>query len=955
MEDKVTLAKLASMTGTSVKPIDIVSGFKKPEIATISKLTRSRDGREKKLLNELAQQQMLAANLRTLAERDAVDQQDSQTILDTLPDLMLGADIQISSIINPKDTGNSAMRYNAEPGEIPAVAISTLNAATERICKQELKLEKNLSEWLMDILYKDGSKTILIIPENAVDDVINGSFSKESYDKLHREITTNNTFLKPRPDAKEYYTTEAHEKKTVSGEQDKNFLAYKDGKVSLDYVQRALENKRYATEANDEARTIYFDKKPTSIRFYDDPRYLTLSSLAEAERDLAVNRAYSREEFSFEDLKDKNPQKKRITASAAIDLFYKNPSTKRAGTVRLKTRDALNRPSVGEPIVRVIPACSFFPVTVPSNPNKRIGGIVVLGHNSEPLTHEDILMSRNLFNNTGTQSGASTHSTIQAINQAVSEPDEVLTNRRQYQVRRDAFSSAVEEQLLGALQRGMLGDKFELKYTPEIIDVMFFRQLNNMMTSMVFVPEQYMVYMAHRFDDAGRGVSVIKAMRNIISARCALVFGNMMAALRNAVPNLDVKVKLDPDDSAPLNTLALAQQALTQMRGDYSTLGIFSPDMIMDKLGRAGIRLLWEGHDELPDINVEYSDTQASIGRADADTEKMFADLTAQGQGLSPDVLDNARGADFAIQVAVNSTLRARRVATEQEKVNAYLTDLVRKYLSNSPKAFKELRDAIMPLAAPIKKALIAADKIEDNDKMTDEAVCSLTVILYLQDMFLELPKPDSTTIKNKMELVGDYEAYLDKILPFVIDSSLLTTNNFGTVASTVDELKAVVKGVMMRDFMAANNVGKELLDFVAITEDGKSAFDLRGKTDTFVLGMMKSVIPYLVSSRKIEAGIDALVAKYKIDLGESSSSSSSSSDDGSGDGSGSDGSDDAPDDDVFASFPDMGDETATADEGEANGTNADTKVQEGEVADTNQSTEEPENAPTPNKDDEVE
>ena len=955
MNDNKSLADIAAMAGSVIRPTQITSGLKKPQLAVISKLTKSFDQSEKRIAEIMEKGGMLGSELKTMAERAAVDQTDAQTIMDTLPDLMMGAELQIGMIVNPKDTGSPGIRIAAEAIDVPELAVATLNAVAERMADTELDINRKLPVWLLDILYLHGSKTVVVIPENAVDDVINGKMSTEAFDKLQQGLSNSIEFLRPPEDPKTMYSEESMKKRVDSRGQEvfDARLAYRDGKISSDYINRVINKANYGTETYSTDRAIYFENKASSISYYDDPRILTLNTLSEMERDLATRTAYKVESVSLEDFG--NPEvmkkKKRLTAAGVIDAFYRAPETRRVNLVRVKTRDALNRPSVGEPILRELPACSVFPVTLPSNPTKRIGIFVALGHNSEPITEEEVTQAFDASSGVNSQFGTSSHSTIQAIDTAMHDPGQRQKNQNEHFMRKQAFAQALEEQLLGALERGILGDRFELKYSDEIMSVMFFRHLRNMRTSLVFIPEQYVVYMAHRFDRSGRGISFIQAMRNIISARCAIVFANMMSALRNAVPNLDVKVKLDEDDPNPIGSLSLASAAITRMRGDYSTLGIFSPDVILDKLGRSGIRLVWEGHKDLPDINVEYSDSQASIGKPDAETEKMFADLTAQGQGLSPDLLDNARGPDFAIQVAVSATLRSRRVEVEQTKVNGYLTDLLRKFFSHSPRAFKELRDSLKPLVKGLRSALVAKEIISDNDKTSDDGICALVAVMYIGEMHVELPKPDSTTNKNKTEMIGEQSNYLDAVLPYVIDSSLLTSNNFGPASATIEELKAVTKASLMREWMAANNIGTEVLNLVNVSEDGRSMYDLRGKTDTYVLGLIKTLIPYLVGSRKMEKGIQDLVEKYNIDVG---GSTSSSSDDTSTDDT-NDNDDGSNEDDIFGGFPDTGDGGGDTTEPEPTNTDAADKAQgkidSGEVADTNALND---NDKTPSKDDDV-
>lgn len=939
---KISLGDAIASVGHGHKApaLTLIEGVGANNAAIISKLTH--DPNRMNAVKKLEQNSgLIAGQFKTISNTLGQDIRDSQALMDMLPDLELGSQILISSILSPKDMGKAKLQFKAPESQLPSQIIMMLTEATKKHLEVNYNINSELPGYMKKILYIDGSLTIAVIPENTIDEVING-IGMESFnargDKCYNipglSILGNANPINSGGDGTRSVKAENSIYSVESAYKD----MYSAGATKESFILKntGIKNTAYDPIVRTSKGT------DTMIRVYDNPAILKLSGIKQHLRSALIKTRMSTESFGGD--KHADGSRRRMSADVVLNRIYSAPRRGYKPIVALKTKNQLNRPSIGEPILMILPAESVFPVVAPGDPTKKVGVFVLLDSESNPVQYGSALNAYDSMNSRFTVAN-STHgpasTLIKEIQDNMGETNGKMEEYDRVRVMADTFRTIVESNLNERLSNGIYGDDFKIANRDEIVQVMLFRSLRGQMTQLLFIPEEMVTYMAHRYDRAGFGVSIPQSMKVNLSSRLAIMFANLMTSLRNSISQTDIRVKLDENDPDPDLALALAASAIARSRQEAFPIGIVDPNQITENLTRAGYRITWEGHKDLPDVSVEYSDTQASHPKPDMESDELLRKMTSMGQGLSTEMIDSTQAPEFMRSVVTNNIFLSRRVAAHQPIVNGYITDHLVKYLSNSPSALTSMAKALTSSVDILRTHYIKEERFTAEDKITDDEIIDITIAEFLDCFRTELPEPNSTTTTNQLEAMTSKEELLDKALDHFINSTFLTDNDLGDLSGTVDELKAVIKSTEMRKFMADNNIMPELAALITTDRENQPMYDLADSQNVFLGNLLKTLMPYLIERKKFKDGVNNINNKNKL-AGTSSSSSDTSSDTTTGDNG-------DFNDDFSGDFNmDLGDENAAPGD---DGTTADTTPGGGD-AETAPKPEAEE--PSPNKDDDV-
>jgi hypothetical protein len=98
---------------------------------------------------------------------------DAENMMQLFPDLELSAQILVSSVLSPKDMVNYDLIFSNQDARFPAeLSMKMLDAIKEDLDK-EYDLKAQLPLILRQVLFETGSYVRAVIPESAVDDLIN--------------------------------------------------------------------------------------------------------------------------------------------------------------------------------------------------------------------------------------------------------------------------------------------------------------------------------------------------------------------------------------------------------------------------------------------------------------------------------------------------------------------------------------------------------------------------------------------------------------------------------------------------------------------------------------------------------------------------------------------------------------------------------------------------------------
>ena len=101
--------------------------------------------------------------------------EDADITLQLFPEMELARQIMVSSIISPKDMQSTDLNFTA-PDTLKTTPIAAaLLEAVKSYFKTDYRIEPLLPEILNEMLFGSGSYPLAVIPENSVDELINGT------------------------------------------------------------------------------------------------------------------------------------------------------------------------------------------------------------------------------------------------------------------------------------------------------------------------------------------------------------------------------------------------------------------------------------------------------------------------------------------------------------------------------------------------------------------------------------------------------------------------------------------------------------------------------------------------------------------------------------------------------------------------------------------------------------
>lgn len=833
--------------------------------------------------------------LKQLSRSKMDDVADAETVMQLLPDLELSAQILISSILSPKDMMNVDLIYTPPETICPPHVAGSLIRIIKNYYSTNYKIESKLSLMLRDILYNTGSYAVCVIPENAIDEIINNNqrVSKEDYDNLFGDANIHQSLLKP---------------KGVLGK------PYLKPKVKSGFT---LEN-YHKRESDKEDTTMVFTMEDLNYDFnleltkdYDLTSYIQVTDNWDI---LSVPRLdkYMRERTISDILNNQSQEDSDVISDRDIDnLLFRRMYYQSNTLVQVKTNDQGYRKSIADPLVIHLPSESVIPVFIPGAPDEHVGYFVLIDETGNPVSKET---SIDYYNELGMMSANNRKClTSHLLDKAKDLYDGYATNARfsnrfRYDYAARAYADIVEKDLVTRLRNGIYGNNIKIGGSDEIFRIMFSRALMQQFTQMLFIPVELMTYMAFKFDENGMGQSLLDNLKIVNSLSISLMLANTRAAIMNSVPRTKVSVKLDEDTP---NVEGVRESIMNEYMLNRSSnavpVGTINPVDLSTWASQANVEFEWTGAKDLPDMSIDISEFSSQIPKSDTDLDDDLKKKRIMGQGLSPETVDASQSPDFATSIVQESLMHARRAMQYQQLYTPQLSDHIRKITLATPSLLAQLEEVLFNNFEEVIEHLLPERKdyqasTEDKLKIVKKAT-----IAFVKQLEIELPKPNNLSIVRKKEAFDEYMEAVEKCIDYYISNNIMPTDVLGDLAEKADSVKSILIAHYARKWMIDNDYLTELNDLITLDEDDKAIFNVKDMAVDFAANMEKSIGEMLDRARPIKETGDIYMKGNDVEEGASDSSFSSDS------SSDSDDSDDSSGDD----FGDMGGFDMSFDEGD--------------------------------------
>ena len=875
-------------TGKQYPVLDVVRS--NPELAaTISKLISPAQPAQ---YNNKGERTIATPNtyqFRNISWKTARNAADAKTTMQMLPDMELSAQILVSSILSPKDMMTTELIFQAPEDVVPAQISNELLTHIRTHFEQVYKIKPMLGKILRDVLFERGSYIAAVIPENSLDELINRhtAVTLESVSDL---VDSKGKIRPLGILGPNQVKEETNDPEPAISMEDFKAFDVRAVRPTIDgQVQMHLTPNSTATTANpyllvtDNPDVLKLPKLKTKLT---NQRISSLvGGLNPLQRSVQHNAVLAMEAARHR--QGVGTREKRLTERELGSVLYKDTSRTHQEIALVKTQEQVTRRPVALPLIMELPPEAVIPVHVPGQEDKHIGYFILLDMNGHPINSNS---DKDYYNELSDRMNSNSSSSFPG--QLTSRIQSMYTgfdcsNREHLDYSARVYADMVEQDLMARLRNGVYTNGVSLGRNEEVYRIMLARTLAKQQTQLLFMPVELVTYFAFRFNADGIGKSLMEDMKVLNSLRSIMMFSNVMAGVRNSVGQTNVKIKLDERDPDPTKTIDMTISEIIRARQQSFPLGTNSPVDLVNWLQRAGYNFTFEGHPDIPDVGIDFSESNTNYPKPDAELEENLRKRSILATGLNPETVDNGFNGEFATSVVANNILLSRRVMQIQEQFTPLLTDHLRKVAMASPDLIDSMRQTIangyekIKLDEEIKKEIVGGQVDEKA------AIVEYILLEFLRGIEVELPKPNTVTLENQSTAFESYVKMLDQLLDAWISDSIITTEVAGNVGENVATIRNIVRAYYIRKWQAENGVMPELSEITATDEDGEPSVNFWESHQNHVKSLVKSMGKLMVELEPVKQASDTiLAAKTNIEGGGGAQDESSfGSDTGGGGG----------------------------------------------------------------------
>lgn len=784
---------------------------------------------------------------------------DNANILQLLPDIKQSIEIIIGTILSPKDMMNPTLTFKTTSkvlGEHSGVLLNYLR----NYFVGSYKIEDKLTDMLWDILGKTGSYPEAVLPETAVDYMINSN-SRITMEDITTQLYTNGrhlTNLGFLADAK----TE-----TAASLEDLDFLSFMETVSVENFVDSNRGQRAFNHTAVDESFKLQvidnFDALKLPLLRNKVSRQTTHDVIQRQRESVNHERVNAFRMNSFEDIRvDTSDYTRAPKDQTDLQKLYADRQFKSMPVMRVRSKDNLDRETTGHPLVIKLPSEAVIPVFNPMNPREHIGYYVLIEPNGYAVRITDL---DNMYKMLQTSSNVASSSSVLsfALQQSANAGSAAQFDINQMTMMegigraQPIFQQMIERELLDRISRGTVGAGLKLSNTETPMLIMLARALQGKQTQALYVPSEILSYMAVDYDEFGLGKTLLDDSKMIAALRSMNIIVNSIASSKNAITKRVLNADLDPAEKNPQKAIhTVLHEYVKGTQAEYPIVN--NPVDQINYLQMAGVQVQIGEHPRLPStkIGVDYIDNQ--YRPIDTTFDDWLKKLHIQATGLSPEVVEGAGSADFATQTVLANVLTARRIDLLSKKFCSSLSNFIRTYTYNS----QILMDGLVKLIETNKIRL----KAHEQGKLLSPLE---TAIYFLGSVEVSLPPPDTTKIKEQKEAFENQAMFYEDALKYFFDPEFLTEEDLGRLGNmdSIAKHQKFMKAHFMRGWMKENGVMTELFDIIGIGEDGKPLIDFNESRNTYMEQMAASIFPMIQQSMKRSGDINAKLDKFEETL----------------------------------------------------------------------------------------
>lgn len=716
----------------------------------------------------------------------------NENIMVLLPELKQAKEIIISSIISPNDFSKKELiaDYNNSLN-LPDTTIAAIKNIIEATLKRH-KITDDLYDIAEKALFLEGAAVELIIPRSKVESIILHSVGKSLKTKMDLE-SFNSTDVKLEDIG--FINIDTNKSITKIGKSDislesfgikysGNPLLFATNEV-YDKARSNIMNNEWYLDSNSKMDLEAIDSNTLSI--YDrykssvKERYINLSNV------MSNNKG------------DDVPFRMKLNSATVLPL-YTDDKTKHLGYFALA--DEMNRA-----ITRI--------------PND--GDLLSSIRDFKPGNSSSVL--KLMVDN--------------AANGMDVNKDHSVVLSNMMDIAENILLTTINESATGSIYR----NTFNIENENSLVRIMLYRALSNMQTSLIFIPVEYMSYIAFDYRRNGTGKTILEDISLLASFKSMLLLSEVYAAVDHNIPITDIVVDIDEKDPEPFKTKEIIEERLYNANANKMVWGSTDIEKHGSWIQNAGMRIVWN-HKDFPDtkITMERKNRETAYQVDDSTSEKITG-MILKALGLSPSILNEADNIEFASVAMVNNSLSNKINNERQDTMMEGISDLVKKLTLSDSILLKKYYELVDKDSSKILKSI--NDNIEDGEKL-DSLPDGLKVQIVkdiIDGIVVRLPRAES---KDRTDLADKFKAYMESIndMMDILGKTSYLDDVISELGVSEETIVNNLKLYFALTWCDEHNYARGMVKFMNIKDkkELKTVMDLINSKDGNIIELAKSV-----------------------------------------------------------------------------------------------------------------
>ncbi len=717
---------------------------------------------------------------------------DIDNIFKVLPQLAFPRKILVSSILSPGDITKNGIVVDNTLKLSDYSLSSQMTGMVRDLLENDLEVPTKLSKWMDEALILKGCHPILTLPSSVIDTIMGISMESSSKEKI---VVSEEDYLRPLG---------------LLG------VRTRDGNVTSFESASSFGNTSNVVPYEIGWNVGKKGDKETVIKLpfvlTDNPAILAKGIINEYNLSQKATNLYG--DLSLESMvryPDPGGKKPKFMPSDVRREMFKATTTEYDRILVLPTpKEIEENVNTGHPIEYHLPPDSTIPVTSPGDPTDHKYYIVLIDENGYPLSGMDRMqhildVKRSIKRSTdGSEvtsnllSAASANLGVTDGNYDISVIDEMARIN----------SALIETEVVRAIMAGANSGEGKLAISDSVSKLMLSRTLKGKRTVMLYIPADYITYIAFNHNELGVGKSILEDSKTMAGMLSTLTVANIIGSVEQAIPGKNLTINLDPGDEDPLGTATFLAREAMDLNFRRFPMGLNSTIGVAEEIQMNSYSVNVTGHPAFPEVSTSMQAKESSRQPIDTELMDKLNEYMHLLFSVPPEVIGSSNQADFATSVVATNLMLLKTVIETQTVANKHLSRYGRNYVRFSGVMVSKFYGLIKEN----KKSIPEEYKGDATEFISD----------FIENIRVKLPSPETENISHQMELVNAYGSAIDEAMNAYLSEESLLLEGYAPeiIQSVLPTLKVSYKNHAMRNYLRERGILTELDIFRIGDED---------------------------------------------------------------------------------------------------------------------------------------